>query len=297
MSLKQQHLCISLMLFVTALFLYSCKEKDQSKEIARIVTEWQGKEIVFPENIVFSSYEQDTTEYEIPDSGYKVLLYVDSIGCTSCKLQLHKWSEFIKEVDTLTKGQLPVLFFFHPKDKRELTYLLKRDGITTLVCFDMEDRLNSLNQFPTRDDFQCFLLNEDNKVVCVGNPMYNPNIKEMYLTEIVSNIQPDTSLIQKTTLQVEQELFNLGVLKLESITKRTAVIHNTGDAPLVIQDIEASCDCTGVQYPKEAVLPGSALEVEITFNAEDPGFFDRIIYIYANAEPSPLTIRLEGEVR
>ncbi len=286
-----------MILLATTVLMGSCKEHNQTKKIMQIVAEWQGKEIIFPENIVFSSYGQDTTEYEMPDSGYKVLLYVDSLGCTSCKLQLHKWSEFIKEVDTLTKGQLPVLFFFHPKDKRELTYLLKRDGITTPVCFDMEDRLNSLNQFPTRDDFQCFLLNDDNKVVCVGNPVYNPHIKEMYITEIVSSIQPDTSLLQKTNLQVKQRLFNLGILKLGSLTKRTAVIHNTGDEPLVIQSIETSCDCTNVQYPKEAVLPGSALEVEITFNAEDPGFFDRIIYIYANAEPSPLTIRLEGEVR
>ena len=71
--------------------------------------------------------------------------------------------------------------------------VLKRDGITTPVCFDMEDHLNALNRFPPRDDFQCFLLDENNRVVCIGNPVHNPRIKEMYLSEIASNVQTETS--------------------------------------------------------------------------------------------------------
>ena len=105
---------------------------------------------------------------------------------------MYTWKEFIREVDSLS-SRVSVLFFFHPKDKRELIYLLKRDGITTPVCFDMEDQLNALNRFPPRDDFQCFLLDENNRVVCIGNPVHNPRIKEMYLSEIASNVQTETS--------------------------------------------------------------------------------------------------------
>ena len=98
-----------------ALSLYSCKEKSHLKEISKIIIEWQDKEVFFPENMVFTQYGQDTVEYIIPESEYKILLYVDSMGCTSCKLQLHKWSEFIKEVDSLTLGKVPVLMFFIQK--------------------------------------------------------------------------------------------------------------------------------------------------------------------------------------
>ena len=31
-------------------------------------------------------------------SSYKILVYIDSIGCSSCKLQLNKWKEFINEI-------------------------------------------------------------------------------------------------------------------------------------------------------------------------------------------------------
>lgn len=56
----------------------SCKEKER-ETITRLVQEWQGKKIQFPETIQFSRYATDPIDYQIPDSSYKVLVYIDSI--------------------------------------------------------------------------------------------------------------------------------------------------------------------------------------------------------------------------
>jgi hypothetical protein len=93
----------------------------------RLVQEWQGKEIRFPKEITFTRFVTDTVDYQIPTSDYKVLIYVDSIGCTSCKLQLPKWRKLIARVDSLTGGTVPFLFFFQSKDDKELRYILRRD--------------------------------------------------------------------------------------------------------------------------------------------------------------------------
>ena len=106
----------------------SCREKPNPK-IIEIVSEWQGKEIVFPENIVFTRYGKDTLSYQIPESDYKIVMYTDSIGCMKCKMQLYKWREFIKEVDDLTEGSVPFLFIFHPADPQEISFLLMRDEV------------------------------------------------------------------------------------------------------------------------------------------------------------------------
>ncbi len=135
--------------------MLSCKNNPQ-KEIAKVVTEWQNREIIFPKGLVFTLHGRDTTDYTIPPASHKILVYVDSIGCTSCKLQLHKWKEFIKEVDSMTHGTVPVIFVFHSKDLREISYLLKRDGIDIPICIDMEDKLNAVNHFPTHQQFQTF---------------------------------------------------------------------------------------------------------------------------------------------
>ena len=131
----------------------SCRESDQER-VARLVQEWQGKEIVFPEGLVFTRFVKDTVDYRIPESDYKVLVYVDSVGCTSCKLQLHKWKSFIAHVDSATGGNVPFLFFFQSKDDKELRYLLKRDNFNRPVCIDHANRMNAKNNFPQDMTFQ-----------------------------------------------------------------------------------------------------------------------------------------------
>ena len=73
--------------FILLLLLASC-QKNGKEEFFLIVKEWQGKEIRFPEKPVFTRFVTDTTDYHIPAAvDYKVVVYVDSIGCVSCKLQ------------------------------------------------------------------------------------------------------------------------------------------------------------------------------------------------------------------
>lgn len=287
---------ISILIITFLSVLSACQDKNK-QEITQIIKEWQGKEVVFPENPTFTQFGNDTIPYQIPESEYKIVLYVDSVGCTSCILQLHKWKELIEEVDSLSAGTVPVLFFFHPKDKREISYLLKRDDITIPVCIDKEDRFNTMNNFPNNQSFQCFLLDKDNKVILIGNPVHNTRIKDMYLSEIAIGVEKATPLSQKTTVQIEQTEFNLGTMKQGEATVVRTEILNTGDAPFKIHNLEASCECTTVKYNQGVVSPNKALALEITQIAEDVGEFFRVVYIYGNTEQSPLTIMLEGEVR
>ena len=160
--------------------LASCQESNK-EAMLRLVNEWNGKEIKFPAHSVFTIQGKDTVDFPYKGADYKVVTYVDSAGCTSCKLQLPRWKELVAEVDSLTDGRVPFLFYFHPKDMKELRYLTRRDDFTYPVCFDERDELNRLNQFPTDMTFQTFLLDKDNKVVAMGNPVLNPKIKDLYL--------------------------------------------------------------------------------------------------------------------
>lgn len=148
--------------------LASCQE-SREEAMLRLVNEWNGKEIKFPSRSVFTIQGKDTVDFEFKDADYKVVTYIDSVGCTSCKLQLHHWKQLVAEVDSLTGGSVPFLFYFHPKDMKELRYLTRRDKFTYPVCFDEQDELNRLNRFPSDMTFQTFLLDKENKVVAIGN--------------------------------------------------------------------------------------------------------------------------------
>lgn len=288
-----------LLLMGVCALMFSCKKNPQ-KEIAIIVQEWQNKEVLFPEKMIFTKHGKDTLEYEIPPSSHKILMYVDSVGCTSCKLQLHKWKEFIQEVDSLTYGTVPVIFVFHPKDTdvREITYLLKRDGIDIPVCIDLQDELNTLNNFPVHQQFQTFLLNDENKVLFIGNPVHNLRIKEMYLSEISNNTYQAATAQSSRHTQIEADKmeFDLGTIPKGEAKTVKVNIKNTGETPFIIFDTRASCGCTHITYEKKPIVPDSTTEVSIVYNADDRGYFNKTVSVYGNINNSPLIIKLKGNI-
>lgn len=278
---------------------FSCKneKKEKEKHIAQLVNEWQGKQIVFPENLIFTRYLTDTTDYRIPQSEYKVLVYVDSIGCTSCKLQLHKWKELIEYTDSVTQEKIPFLFFFHSKDYKEIRYLLKRDGFDRPVCIDMDDRLNKQNKFPADMTFQTFLLDKNNKVAALGNPVHNTAIKDLYLKQITGKDSPTKNML-KTTAEATQTEIDFGTFEKSEIKQTTFEIKNTGNNPLVIVDVSTTCGCTAATYDKRPAKPGETLRVGIKMTPKDTGFFDEVVTIkYNSINNQPVKGRIKGNVR
>ena len=72
--------------------LVSCQESKE-EAMFRLVNEWNGKEINFPSHSTFTVFGKDTVDFSFTDANYKVLTYIDSVGCASCKLQLPRWKE------------------------------------------------------------------------------------------------------------------------------------------------------------------------------------------------------------
>ena len=290
---------LNLIILVLLPIFFSCKneQKEKEKQIAQLVSEWQGKQIVFPENSIFTRYLTDTTDYQIPQSEYKVLIYVDSIGCTSCKLQLHKWKELIEYTNSVTQNKVPFLFFFHPKDAKEIRYLLKRDGFDHPICIDLDDRLNKLNKFPADMTFQTFLLDKNNKVAVLGNPVHNTAVKDLYLKQITGKDNPNKN-IPKTIAKASQTDIDFGTFDKSEIKQTTIEVKNTGDSPLVIVDVSTTCGCTAATYDKRPAKPGESLRVQIKMTPKDTGFFDEVVTIkYNSINNQPVKVKMKGNVQ
>ena len=198
---------------IICIVLFTACSDSREEAVYRLVKEWTGKEIKFPERSVFTVQGKDTVDFTFHEAEYKVLVYVDSVGCTSCKLQLDRWKKVIKEMTEETGQDIPFLFFFHPKDMKELRYLTRRDSFTYPVCFDEDDELNDLNRFPSDMTFQTFLLDKDNKVVSVGNPVHNPKVKELYLKHIMGN-RNDSMDSPKTSVELLETEKDFGTIPL-----------------------------------------------------------------------------------
>ena len=84
---------------------------------------------------------------------------------------------------------------------KKYAILLKRDGFDRPICIDLDDRLNKLNKFPADMTFQTFLLDKNNKVTVLGNPVHNTAVKDLYLKQITGKDTPNKN-IPKTTAEV-----------------------------------------------------------------------------------------------
>ena len=70
------------------------------------------------------SIDRDTLCISPNSTPYKILVYTDSIGCTSCKLHLYKWNAIIKEVNDEMAGFVNFQFYFHPKNIEEIFFFI-----------------------------------------------------------------------------------------------------------------------------------------------------------------------------
>ena len=271
----------------------SCQKNERAK-IEFLVKEWNNKEIRFPDNPVFTRFVTDTVPYRIPKSDYKVVVFVDSVGCISCKLQLPRWKEFMHEVDSLSDGNVPFVFFFQTKDVRELRYILRRDNFSHPVCIDTEDSFNKLNRFPDVMTFQTFLVDSGNRVKVIGNPIHNLSVKELYLKELTgmkSNPLPVTIVHPDST---EYHYGTVGKNKKES---KKVILHNTGKEVFRIKGVTTSCDCMTVEYGWDEILPGESAVLTVKYKAEEPGDFWRTITVYGNIPEKSFTLDFWGTVK
>ncbi|WP_296258751.1 DUF1573 domain-containing protein [uncultured Phocaeicola sp.] len=274
--------------------LAACQESDKER-LTRLVQEWDGKEIAFPAQAVFTVQGRDTVDFRWQSAPYRIVTYVDSLGCASCKLQLPKWKQLIAETDSLFgKDKLSYVFFFHPKDARELTYLTRRDGFTYPVCFDREDAFNRVNRFPSEMALQTFLLDKDNRVVAIGNPVHNPQVKELYLN-IIGGKRSATTGTKQTSVSLSERDVQFGSFLMSERQERKVTLKNTGDAPLVIHGVDTSCGCTHVEYSQRPLRPGEETTLLIVYEADEAGHFHKTVDVYCNTADAPLRVVVTGE--
>ena len=106
---------------VLIFFSSSCKKNTRRESAAKIVKEWTGKEVKFPKNIpCYVSGQETLTEFceEGFQKEYKILLYVDSTGCSNCRLQLFEWKQLMEEADSLFNGKVGFILFFSTQNSK-----------------------------------------------------------------------------------------------------------------------------------------------------------------------------------
>lgn len=111
-------------------------------------------------------------------------------------------------------------------------------------------------------------------------------------------LMPLCLVAQKTNITFATTSNYLGnVPEREGEIKSVFEFTNSGNAPLIIDEIRTGCDCTTCEWEKESIAPGESGKITVIFDPEGlPGKFIKSIAIFANTTPSVSTLTIRGYV-
>lgn len=106
-----------------------------------------------------------------------------------------------------------------------------------------------------------------------------------------------TAQAQKTAkMEFKSETIDYGEIKKGSDGVRVFEFTNTGDAPLVIEDVKSSCGCTVPKKPENPILPGETGKIEVKYDTNRVGPIRKTVTVYSNSDEPVKALKIKGTV-
>ena len=175
-KMKISQYFIRLLLLV---FLFGCDNAKIEKEILQL----QSKIISFPCNMNITIHGRDTLIPGYVEKGLKLVIYTDSIDCSSCIIsKMYLWNSIMKNTESY-KNKLKFYYIISPQEQhiKKIRLALSGADFNYPVLLDTLREFEKLNpHLPKNRALHTFLLDENNNVILVGSPLYNKKIEEMF---------------------------------------------------------------------------------------------------------------------
>lgn len=98
-------------------------------------------------------------------------------------------------------------------------------------------------------------------------------------------------------IQFEKETHDYGTIEKGANGDCVFIFKNTGNAPLILENVKGSCSCTVPKWPTEPILPGKTGEIKVHYNTENSGPINKSVTITSNAANEPVkVVRIKGNV-
>lgn len=281
--------------FTTLLLLIAicmgCTPSDRTVA-ENIVKEWAGRQIVLPD-VMTDFLSGDTID--LSDADYTILCYIDSVGCTGCKMKLSLWEYILNKIDSTSGYDINFVMIVDSTSVRELKALLESYRFRRNVYHDTAHTINNHNHFPANIAFQTVLMDNDFKVALIGNPTHSQKIEELYTTFLSdgndSNRLP--GLISR-----DNSIWDIGNIgQGDTITHRFTLTNNC-DKPVVISKILPSCECLSVSTPPDTIRPhGGKADIIVSFSEKnDTGEIYRTVDVLFHGFDTSLQLEIFANV-
>ena len=67
-------------------------------------------------------------------------------------------------------------------------------------------------------------------------------------------------------MRFDKIVYDYGKIIVDTDNKAFFTVTNTGDKPLIIENVSASCGCTTPKKPEKPIAPGKSDRIEVIFH-------------------------------
>jgi len=167
------------MFIAVLLMFYSCsKESDYYK---RLNAKFEEK-VDLIDSLRSFQLNKGLIAREQGNSNLRIVTYIDST-CSQCVEELENWKRYI--ADELNKD-VQVLFFIRTLKLDSLERSLSKVQFELPVIVDFDNSFINVNEISSNKIEQTYLIDDENKVLLIGNPLYSSKIRNLYSSTISS---------------------------------------------------------------------------------------------------------------
>lgn len=167
------------------LSLYSCKDKNIENNIKQLMS--CPIELTSNLQCIANIYDTATITSNTDEAYARMIIYFDSTGCGSCKIsRLYEWERFVK-LSKQSNDNFKLFFIFSPskQNKDELLLSLRGNNLKHPMILDEDNVFAAKNKHIPQDErLHTFLIDKNNNVVVVGNPINNETLYKLYIKAI-----------------------------------------------------------------------------------------------------------------
>ncbi len=136
---------------------------------------------------------------------------------------------------------------------------------------------------------------EKNLVMEVADDPETIKANEQALKELKEQQQIEAA--STTSMTIDKEIHDFGKVVDGVENHCTFLVTNTGDKPLVLSDVKASCGCTTPSKPEGPIAPGKSDKIEVGFKPNGKGVSEKTITITANTDPRITVVKVKADVQ
>lgn len=284
---------ISGIVLTTAHGLVSCSSQNR-EEHDSIVSEWIGKELILPDRLQYQ-IQDIPVDYDFENADFKIVTFIDASGCTGCKMKLKEWDNVINAFKTSPDVSVNFLMVIDSISQDSIHDIVLRNDFKHPFAIDSLNLISKELHLPDRDEYRTFLLDSNDEIVAIGNPVYNPKVRDLY-RNIIYGSQNEANIESHDDLFTgDSQVASLGVTYSGDTINQEFRLVNISNSSLTIQEIVPSCHCVRATTYNLKIAKGEILKINLLYTPDSiPQQFYQYIDVYFEEKEKPVRLVLHG---